>query len=173
MNKLINLFVNICLLRAAPQDVPASTFLLAVTALLGLATGTLVIHDTFGGLVPAFLAQLLDLVMVYILLSSVLRFLGKSGRLVQTATALFASGTIINLLAMPLQLLIGGDPATSEMGGLGALLYLILMLWGVLIVAHIARHTFEISLRHGLLIAISYFLLVNAVVDSLFLAGAQ
>ncbi|MES9880531.1 MAG: hypothetical protein ABW185_06565 [Sedimenticola sp.] len=171
MKKLINLFIDICLLRSAPQDIPTSTFLLAVSVFFGLTTGTLVISDTFGGVVPAFLAQLIDLMMVYMLLHFALRFLGKSERLVQAATALFASGTIINLLSMPLQLLVSSDPDASATVGLGALLYLMLMLWGMLIVAHILRHTFEVRFGHGLLISIGYFLLVNAVVSSLFQVG--
>ncbi len=131
------------------------------------------IAPTFGGVYPPFLPQLIDLVLVILLLRISLTLVGKPGRWVQAATALFACGTIINLLSMPLQLLIGGDPATSDIGGLGAVIYLLLVVWGLVIVAHIARHTFEVDMRHGLLISISYFLLVNAIVDSLFQVGAN
>jgi len=59
VGKLLNVFFDICLLRAGPQVLPASSFLLMATAILGLVTGTMVVADAFGDPFSGFLAQLL------------------------------------------------------------------------------------------------------------------
>lgn len=173
MKRVINLFVDICLLRAAPQDIPSSSQLLVITALLALLTGSLVIVEAFGGIVPAVLAQLMDLLFIFLSLRLALAMVGKRQRLVQSATALFATNTLINLVAMPLQLLVTPEPGASAIGDLAALLSLALMIWALVIVAHIVRHTFDLRFGLGLLISIGYFFLINSLVGSVFQVGAS
>jgi len=171
LGRLLNLLVDIALLRAGPQALPASQFLLLLTALLGLVTGTVVIVGAMGGPVQALLAQLLDLGLLLGLLYMATTLSGRSGRFLQAATALLGTGVLINLITMPLQLLIGDDPNQSSFGGLAVLLYLLLIPWTLLILAHVLRHTFEMRLGGGMLIALGYFLLVNWLVQLLFPAS--
>lgn len=168
MGRLLNVFVDICLLRAGPQDLPGSVFLVLLTALLSLLTGTLVIVGTFGTLHAALTAQLLDILLLLGLLRLVLQFTGKSARFLQTAAALFGSGVLINLVTMPIQLLGSGGSSTSDSGGLSGLLYLFLILWALVIVAHIVRQALEVRMASGILISLAYFLIVNYIVQSLF-----
>lgn len=76
MKRLLNVFVDICLLRAGPQDLPASGFLMLWAAVLGLVTGTISIVDDIGGPINALLAQLMDLVLLMVLLRLGLEFKG-------------------------------------------------------------------------------------------------
>ncbi len=168
VSKLLNLFVDICLLRAAPQDLPSSVFLMLVTALLGLLSGTVVIIDSFGSLGGALLAQLLDLGLMLGLLRAGLVAAGRGPRFLQTATALLGSGVFINLVTMPLQLLMRGGDAASSGGGVAGLLFLLLTFWVLLVIGHILRHAFEMRLSLGILIALGYFLLINWLVQTLF-----
>lgn len=172
MKKLLNLFVDICLLRATPQDLPASAFLFLLTAVFGLISGTIVIVGSVGALVPALLAQFFDLALLALMLRLGLFLLKKQQRFFQSATALFGSGVLINLITMPLQLLMGSDPADSLIGELGVLFYLVLMIWSLVIIAHILRHSFDIRFGRGLMLAIGYFLLINWLVQGLFQTGA-
>jgi hypothetical protein len=73
---------------------------------------------------------------------------------------------------MPTQLMIGPDPATAPLGDLGVLLFLILVVWGLVVIGHILRHTFGIRLANGCLIAMGYFLLINWLVQALFVTGS-
>ncbi|MCW8903063.1 MULTISPECIES: hypothetical protein [Sedimenticola] len=168
MKRLINLFVDICLLRAAPQDLPVASFLVTFTLLLNLLTGTIVIVGHFNSVVPALLAQLMDLALLALLVRLALNYQRHAGRFTQAISALFGCGVLINLVAMPLQLMIGDDPRVSPLGGLGVLFYVMLVIWGMVVVAHILRHTFEIRFGNGMLLSIGYFMLINWLVELIF-----
>ncbi len=142
-------------------------FLLVASALIGLATGTVVIAETFGGLANALSAQLLDLLLLLGLLRGGLGILGKEARFLQTGTAMFGTGALINLVTMPIQLLVDSNPSGSFMHDLGALLYIVLIIWAVVILGHILRNAFEIRLWGGILIALNYFLLINWLIQTL------
>lgn len=168
MLRLLNLFVDICLLRAGPQDLPASRFLLWLTGVASLITGTLVIIEGLGGVGRALLAQLLDLVLLLVLLRAALTATARGGRFLQTASALFGTGTFINMVTMPLQLTMGDEPLSSPFGGLAAVLYLLMIVWALLVMGHILRHAFEIRLGAANLIALGYFFVINWLIQSLF-----
>ncbi|MCW8906318.1 MAG: hypothetical protein OQL28_03635 [Sedimenticola sp.] len=171
MKRLINLFVDIALLRAAPQDLPAAPVLVTLTLLVNLVTGSIVIVDHFNSLLVAVLAQLADLALLALLVWLILGYQKRPQRFNQAISALFGCGVMVNLIAMPLQLMIGDDPRTSPMGGLGVLLFIALMIWGLVIVAHVLRHTFETRFGNGMLLSIGYFLLINWLIDLLFQKG--
>jgi hypothetical protein len=167
LNRLLVLFLEICLLRKGPQDVPSSPFLVAVTALLGLVTGVIALRGSFGGAWQAFLAQLIDLLLLTLLVFAGLRFLGRPGRLYQALAAFFGCGVLINLATLvAMGLAPPGDGAAVE--GPGAMLYLFVVIWALVVTAHIVRHTFEIAFLGGVAIAVAYSLLVNGLVQHLF-----
>ena len=168
MVKLLNLFVDICLLRAGPQDLPAARFLLWLTGVTSLITGTLVIVQGLGGLGRALLAQMLDLALMLGLLRALLTVTRRQARFLQTATALLGSGTFLNLVTMPLQLTMGRDASASPFGELAALLYLLLIVWALLVMGHILRHALEIRLAAANLAALGYFFLINLLIQMLF-----
>lgn len=168
LGRLLNVFVDICLLRAGPQDLPGSGFLLLLTALLSLLTGTLTIVGTFGSLGSALAAQVLDILLLLGLLRMLLQITAKQSRFQQTATALLGTGVLINLAAMPLQIISPGDPTASVATEVSGLFYLFLLIWALVIVGHIIRHAIEIKLAGGIAIALLYFLAVNYLVQSLF-----
>ncbi len=168
VKKLINLFVDISLLRAAPQDLPAASLLVTLTLLLNLLTGTIVIVGHFGSLIPALLAQLMDLSLLALAVWLLLSYQKHQGRFNQAVTALFGCGVLVNLVAMPIQLMIGDEPKASPVGGLGVLLYIGLMIWGLVIVAHILRHTLATRFGNGMLLSIGYFMIINWLVDLFF-----
>jgi len=172
VGKLLNVFLDICLLRAGPQALPASSFLLSVTALMGLLTGTIVIVDALGNVFTAFMAQLLDLLLLAMLLLTLLRLRGLESRFLQTATALFGCGALINLVTLPLPLLTPEEGAGQQAAGPAFLLYLVLIIWALVVVGHIFRHALEIHLVRGILIAVGYFFAVNLAVEILFLPEA-
>jgi len=166
--RLLNLFVDICLLRARPQNLPSSRTLLWLTGAASLFTGTLVIIEGLDGLGRALLAQLLDLALLLGLLRLALSATARGGRFRQTASALFGTSTFINMVTMPLQLTMRGDPSSSLFGELAAVLYLIIIVWALLVMGHILRHAFEIRLGAANLIALGYFFMINWLIQTLF-----
>lgn len=157
MHALFNLFLDICLFRKGPQDIPASSILMRLCLLAYGASGFLVL--LLGAPAPVALLQiLLDLVLLAGLLHLVLLLNRHLGRFEQTLTALTGAGTLMGLLALPLMQWIirqgtGGDTT------LPSLLMLGLMVWSVAIIAHILRHALDTSVWAGAMYALGYTVL--------------
>ena len=164
MKLLLNLFIDICLLRAKPQDVPASSTLMLLALFAAIVSGVPGIVGLVGGLAPALMIGLLDVVLILVVLRIFLSMMGLSSRLVQTATALFGTGVIINLLFLPVLWLLDVSTEYSVSQFLGALLYFALLVWSLVIMGYILRHSFNLQLSSGVLIAMGYFMLVNTLV---------
>jgi peptidoglycan/LPS O-acetylase OafA/YrhL len=171
LNLLLKLFIDICRLRAKPQDVPASSALLLLTIVLALVSGILAISGSVYGFMQTAIISLMDVAVTLILLSLILKLMNLSSRLLQTATAIFGTGAIINLLSLPVMLLMNSGAENPGYQLLGALLYFALLIWGLTVMAHILRHSFQLPLTGGLLIAIGYFLLINTLIQTFFPAG--
>ncbi|CDI01505.1 conserved membrane hypothetical protein [Candidatus Competibacter denitrificans Run_A_D11] len=154
MRALFDLFFDICLLRKAPQDVPASMALLKMCLLAYALSGLLVlmINDP---LPVALLEILLDMVLLSGLLYLGLMLHRHPRRFEQALSALTGSGTLIGLLALPLMSWMTHQAQGDDVV-LPSFLLLALMIWSIVIMAHILRHAFEISVWQGALYALSY-----------------
>jgi hypothetical protein len=163
---LIRFFAELCLLRRAPQDLPASTALLGAVLVANLLVGAVV--GLVAGLSPLIsLAEgLIDVVFTLGLLYLALRFLDRLPRLQQTATALLGAGALLGLVAIvPLSLLPSGQP--SEQSALAGLLFLGLIAWSVLVTGHILRHSFDLRLAQGVVVALAYNLLAYSLISGI------
>ena len=167
MLAIIHFFIDLCLLRRAPQDLPASPVIFALV----------VAASTFGSMLLAFsagekaviglLQGLLDIGFTLALLYAILRLVDKPARVLQTATALIGVDTLIGLVALlPLSLAASADE-TSGLLVLAGFLFLGLVVWGVLATAHILRHAFEIRLMQGVFLAIAYDVLAFVVIGGM------
>lgn len=151
MYALFNLFLDICLFRKGPKDLPASAALLKICLLAYGLTGLLVLVLSTPVLV-ALLQILLDLVLLSGLLHLALIVRRHPQRFEQTLSALTGTGALMALLALPLMSwILGGSSAE-----LPSVLLLVLMVWSIGIMAHILRQTFETSLGIGVLYALGY-----------------
>lgn len=167
MKALVYYFIELCLLRKGPQDLPASMTLLQVLSLIYLGVGVLVGAATGQGLGVALLQTLVDLAFLLGLLYVGLRLRGRLPRLVQAASALVGSGALLSLLVLvPLGMASGGEDA--EMTGFAALLFLALLAWSIVVTGHILRHTLDLPLVQGALIAVAYNLLAYSLLGALF-----
>lgn len=167
MLAIVHFFIDLCLLRRAPQDLPASRLLLALVAGASLL-GSMLLAMTAGEKALIGLLQGgLDLGFLLALLYAILRLVDKPARFVQTSTALIGADTLIGLLALlPLSLAAGVDES-SPMLVLAGMLFLMLVVWGVVATAHILRHALEIRLSQGVLLAIAYDVLSFMVVGGM------
>jgi hypothetical protein len=164
---LIRFYVELCLLRRAPQDLPASAALfwtvLAAELAVGLAVGL-----AAGLPLGTSLAQ--DLLEAGLMLGALyagLYFTRHLGRFVQAATALLGTSALISLAALiPLSLNPTGSKETDA-AALGAVLLLGLMIWSTVVAGHILRHTFAISLAQGAAIAVAFQILAIGLLGGL------
>ena len=167
MQALIHFFLELCLLRKGPQDLPGSAALVQALALVYLAVGVIVGVASEQGLWSALAQTLVDLGLLLGLLYLGLQWKGRSARFLQAGAALLGSGALLSLLVLvPLGMAPSGEDA--ELRGLGALLFMALLAWSILVTGHILRHTLDLTLVQGALIAVAYNLLAYVLLGALF-----
>lgn len=154
MKTLLNNFVDLCLLRIGPQDLPVSVSLLMTLAGLNILVGLAVIVDARTGAASALGESIFDTGLVLTALYLGLRTQNRLPRFAQAATALMGSELLLGLLALPL-ISWSRQPDTIEAG----LLLLVLIIWSLVVMGHILRHTFEIGFGFGVGLAFGYTLL--------------
>lgn len=165
---LITFFVELCLLRRPPQDLPASETLFAIVMLADLVVGGMVGIAAGLSWWTSLLQGVAEILLMLTALYVALTQLKLGARFLQSATALFGSGALLGLVAIPL---LGLNPTGSQetdLAALGAFLLLGLVIWGILVTGHILRHAFAITLGQGAAIAVAFQIIVVSLVTSLF-----
>lgn len=163
---LIHFFIDLCLLRRAPQDLPASRILLGLMIVLGLGASTL-LSVTAGARVGLALSRAaLDFALALSVLAAALRWTGKAARFIQTATALLGADILLGLLAL-LPLTLANAAATAAGVLFAAALYLALLLWSILVAAHILRHAFAIHLMWAAFAVVVYEFIAFVLISDL------
>jgi hypothetical protein len=148
---------DVCLLRRGPQDMPYSPPLLAGVCALSLLLQLGIAHllDVDGDALGAGLIGLgLNLGLLYFLLLA----RGLRNRFVQAALALVGCAIVFALLSLPIVLVTGVHPNTpqtvSPLEALVALLALPIVVWKLMVDAHILRHSLDIPFLGGLVLAL-------------------
>ena len=171
MTQLITLWIDICLLRAAPQDLPASR-VLPVLALACYMLVSFVVSLSFYTGAEAFQVTVTDLGLLLVLVPGLLYLRGKTPRINQTLSALAGCGCLLGLLALPLVRFLGQDVPVGEVPLVLSVFWLCLFVWNLLVVAHIMRHALSTSLAVGIGVAVMYALINMQVISVLFPAPA-
>jgi hypothetical protein len=168
---ILYFFIDLCLLRRAPQDLPGSPVLLGLVLVAAFASSALVSVSAGAGLALALIQAALDLALLMVVLHTAMRMLDRLPRFLQTATAMAGADALIGLVALlPLMLAgpvveSGGAPGATTI--LAGLLFLVLVVWSILVSAHILRHAFDITLGQGAFIAVAYDLIAFVLVGGL------
>lgn len=166
MNALLKYFMDLCLLRAAPQDLPASQTLLRLTVAANVLVSVVLTLSMRLDTAPTLLQSLLEILLLLGLLWLVLRLTDRSGRFLQCAAAAMGSSALLGVLALPvIPMATRGEGDTALLGGL---LMLGLVIWSVLVLGHILRHALEVPLGRGVLLAMMYTFASYALMGVLF-----
>ena len=161
---LLKLFLDICLFRRGPQDLPASSFLLGLTV-GGNVLVSWLLAGLDGELLPALLQSLLAPAWLALFLWLLLMITQRPGRFIQTLTAAMGSDALITTVAIPLVLVSVAIPETRAVAGL---LLFALMLWQMAVIGHIVRHALEIPYLTALGLALAYTALSYRIMMALF-----
>jgi len=169
MNALIALIFNIMRLRAAPQDLPHSRFLMLLSIsgylLMGIVIASL--DQTFG---LALLSAGIDTVLLTGLAWLALWIRGFQGRFIQTVTAFAATGTLFEFAGWPLTVYL--HHASADNSGSLSILLLALIIWNISVIGHILRHAVDVPMWVGTGIALLYIYTSIRVMIALQIAGA-
>ncbi|MBK1702372.1 hypothetical protein [Thiococcus pfennigii] len=167
MQALIQFFFELCLLRRAPQDLPASDWLFRLVLAASFLVGVLAALIAGLPLALGVLQSLAQLALLLTVLYFGLGWLRRPGRFLQAATALLGTGTLLSLLALVPIGLLPLEPSGGD-GTLAALLLLALFAWSIVVSGHILRHTLGVTLGQGAAIAILYELASLVLLGGLF-----
>jgi len=173
MKLLLQRFIDICLLRAGPQDLPASTVLL-ILALTAYCTAGLLLSLVNTSLANAVLLVVIDALLLAGLAYLILWIRMFTVRFRQALTALAGSGAILEFTVWPVvywqQL-----SATTDGPGLlvASLLLWVWLFWNIAVVGHILRHTLSTSFFNGVLLSLLYMFISISVIRSLFYSPAS
>lgn len=153
MGAIVRIVLDICLFQKGPQHLPYSQLLFYLSLLIYSAASLLLLllSTDLGG---ALLQLAVEILLMYGFTWGMLQIASRSERFYQTATALFATDTLITICAIPVfWAMIAGQ--TSP---LYSLLTLGLMLWHWLVTGHIFRHALSTSFAFGLCLALLYII---------------
>jgi len=166
MLRLLTLWIDLCLLRAGPQDVPASRVLL-VLVLCAYALVSFVLSLT--GYPPQTAARMagVDLLLLAVFAGVPLYLLDKTARIRQTLAALAGSGALLGIIALPVAHMLPAEQG-ADTPLLAALAWLVLLGWSLLVMAHIMRHAMAVAFPIGLGVAVLYTLVATQVFGTLF-----
>ncbi len=168
MNALLKVFIDLCRLKAAPQDLPCSRFLmmLTITAYLLLGLGISLMEQSPG---LALLSAGVDTGLMIGLAYLGLWIKSAVERLMQTITALCGTGAIFDLMSWPLVGLLQQARETDP-SSLGLLLILF-FIWIIVVIGNILRHALEMPLWLGIGISLLYVYTSLRVMVALQIAG--
>ncbi|MCB1864892.1 MAG: hypothetical protein KDG50_05640 [Chromatiales bacterium] len=166
MTALLRLFLDLCRLRAAPQDLPSATALAGWTAGLYTAVSALAYRMLYPMGSPL-LAAVADALVLIAFVLVALRVTGKPARAAQTLSALFGASIVFALLLLAL---LGWAPAAGADGTpspVAGLLSLALAIWQIVVFAHILRHALEVNYLMAGAITFGYVVVSGALIETL------
>ncbi len=160
-------FLDICLLKKGPQDLPKSTVLLVLCLFMYTLMDVLLTVQS-RPFVDALMVSLVDAGFLLGVTSLILRQHQKLDRWHQTLTSLFGTGVILGIFIFPL--VFGGIQNQYEawLQQIIVVLFLIMVVWNVAVLAHIVRHAISTSMGIGIMIAILYIWMSSLLITMLF-----
>lgn len=158
---LLRWTIDILLLRGTPADAPASTALLLQLLVLDLISSLLYLQAMGSEILfaPLLGRLLLRIVLVY----GALWLFGRQQRFLQAAIALYAVSVLLTFVLMPVAAALVRSP--TESADLGTqflqLGFLSILLWSIVIDAHVFRHALNLRIWYTLPLALLLFMLFN------------
>lgn len=169
LKALLNYFVDLCLLRAAPQALPVSDALFALTFTANVLAGALLAVGVASGFGLSLIESLVEVVLALAVLRMALSLRGLSARFNQTASAMLGSSALLSLLALLLLTL--GAGSGGESVSPADLALVILVVWSIVVLGHILRHAFELTLGQGVVVAFLYTFASYLLISPFFMAA--
>jgi hypothetical protein len=167
MQALLKVFWDIALWRRGPRDVPPSRGLLAVAALVYGATNV-ALAMLIDGPDLALARGAVDLAFTAGSFWLCLAVTHRGHRLLQTLTAVLATGTLVALPMVGVVLLADLLGPAGPVAVALKLLLLPLEIWGLCVLAHIVRAALEAPLVVGIAVSTTYFLVGYLFMERLF-----
>ena len=139
--------------------------MLWITAFFNILTNILILWSDHKRLHLQILSEsILDVAILLSTLRITLYWNNLQSRFEQTATAIFGSNVIFGSMVA----ILSSNNSDSFTNEIWLLLLLGLLIWQFLVLGHILRHAFDISLSPAIIMGVAYILLSYAVLNTIF-----
>ena len=169
MQALIFRFFDICILRAGPQDLPSSLFLLRLVVVANITVGIFLNLPT-EGFTQSLMISLFNVVVLAGFVFAGLRWRDKLARFRQTLIAMMGTNVIIGLLMLPFVFSLVAAQLEGESAPVALQFFLLFLVWDITVFAHIIRHSLDVRLGYGFVISLGYVVLSWTLVEMVFAA---
>jgi len=167
--KLILKFIDICLFKAGPEDIPANNQLLQ-WALLTYFVVSVLINQIDMSFRVSIWTSLSELVVLMAFLYTLLRVNGYLLRYRQSLIALAGTGSLLGLLALPLLSAFHQYADQTNTNNFLLFALMLVMLWSLMVTAHIFRKTLETTAGKAVALTI-FYVLVAIIINGLVMSG--
>jgi hypothetical protein len=167
VQQFLRIFLDIVLWRRGPQDLPASSLLLGVSAAAYVAVSAVQLALLRESAATWLFFVVVDPLLLGSWVWLVLRLFGHAERFLQAASAMFGAGAVLGLgLYLPLQLVVSGlgQPPAS---GIAQVFALLIVVTFALVAGRIIKLATESNLFTGIAVALTYFLVIDFLVGAL------
>jgi hypothetical protein len=151
-------FVEICLFKAGPEDVPSSHWLLKITLLIYFMVGVAISRIDAAWDISLF-TSLTDMLVMIVVTGLLLQFRGFKSRFQQTITAMAGAGSCLGIVGIPVVLLFNQVSEQERLSSYAMLLMIALMFWSLMVTAHIFRRSLDIKPGIAAVLTIAYTIL--------------
>ena len=162
-------FIDICLFKAGPADVPSSHWLLKLTLLAYFILGVIVSRLDSAWDVSLF-TSLADVLVMMVFVWLILSFRGLQKRYKQTLTAMAGAGSCIGFVGIPIVMLFNQVSEQERLSNYTMLLMIAVMFWSLMVTAHIFRFALEIKPGMAAMLTLAYTIL-SLIVVALVISG--
>lgn len=166
---LLQRFFQICLFKAGPADIPASHWLFKLVLLIYFLVGV-VVSQIDHEFIISLVASLADTALLIATCWFLLRIRGLGSRFLQTVTAMAGTGSVLGVIGIPVFWLFRQVEPHGQLTSLVLLMVLVVMIWSMLVTAHIFRNALDIKAGMAAIITVVY-IIVSLVLVGLAMSG--
>ena len=165
MRELLHQYFNIAFLMGKPQDLPAGREQMKIGVALAFVTYVAALAIPYG-ISRAIFQALIDLACTAMIMHVALTVMNLRPRFEQAFGGLCGASAFINLAALPLYAF-RPTVVASETASAGNLADFVLLVWGLSLLGHVIRHTFEIKMFISIVVSFVYFILLSTLISML------
>jgi hypothetical protein len=171
VHALLRQYFNIAFLMGKPQDLPAGRSQLKIGIALAMLSYLLALTIPFG-VERAFLQAIVDIGCTGLVIWIGLSMAGHTARFEQAFGGLCGASMYINLAAIPLFALRPRPLTPGSSSTMDALADFVLLVWGLSLLAHVVRHTFEVRMGMSVLLSFVFFIVLSTIIAMIWPEGA-
>lgn len=167
--KVILRLIDICLFRSGPDSLPANNQLMQLLLLIYFIVSVSVNQIDMSFRISLWIG-LTDVIVLTTLLYGLLRLNHFLPRYQQSLMALAGTGSLLGLLAMPLLWAFHQYAEQSDTANFILFALMLVMLWSLMVTAHIIRRSIETSAPKAVALTVLYVVMA-IVINGLVMSG--